>query len=82
MEALKSTLAELLDSKKFMASLAGMIAAVLVTVLGHFHLALDPAAADVLSSKIIALVGTYVVGQGIADHGKERAKIENGGTGI
>jgi len=34
-------------------------------------------AAD-LSTKLVALVASYMIGQGVADHGKEAAKIEAG----
>lgn len=76
MDALKSTFGELLDSKKFMASLAGMISVILVTLAGHFHLGLDPSVSDTLATKMLGFVAIYVGAQGVADHGKERAKIE------
>jgi len=63
MEVLK----ELLKSKKFIAMLVG----VLTVLLGKVGLDLD----EETLTKIVGLVAAYVLGQGIADHGKEQKKI-------
>lgn len=59
----------MLGSKKFLATLAGCI-----SVIGVQFLGMDPTAADELSQKIMFLVSTYIIGQGVADFGKEKAK--------
>ena len=58
----------LLKSKKFQASLVGLI----VAVVGEIGLNLDEQALLTVLSPIL----TYVVGQAIADIGKEKAKAE------
>ncbi len=60
----------LFSSKKFLVMLAGIILA----VANKLGLDLDPE----LVNQILALVGVYIVGQGIADRGKEAAKLANG----
>ena len=57
-------------SKKFLAAIIGVIVA------GFAELGLDvpPETVTTIVSPLLA----YIVGQGIADHGKERAKIETG----
>lgn len=62
-----AVLKELFASKKFIV----MLAAVVVAIASKLGLAIDQ---DV-SAQVIALAGAYVVGQGIADHGKEAAKV-------
>ena len=59
---------DLLKSKKFQASLVGLI----VAVVGEIGLNLDEQALLTVLSPIL----TYVVGQAIADIGKEKAKAE------
>ena len=69
------TLLEMLSSKKAVAA----IVAVIISLLGRLGLSdealstLSPAIND-----IIMVIMAYIVGQGVADIGKERAKIENG----
>ena len=60
----------LFTSKKFIASLIG----VGVVIGAHFGLALDQESIMVALSPILA----YILGQGIADTGKEKAKVERG----
>lgn len=60
---------ELLKSKKFQSA----VIAVLVMIAGDLGLDLDPAALMAIVSPLIA----YILGQGVADIGKERAKVEN-----
>lgn len=59
-------LPDIIKSKKGQAFLIGLAALLLKNVLG-----LDEATAN----QIVAAVGTYLLGQGIADHGKEAAKV-------
>jgi len=62
---------DLLNSKKFMAGVIGAI----VGVIGLYL--------ELPFEQVMALVGpflTFQISQGIADHGKEKAKIENGGS--
>ena len=61
---------EILQSKKF-------IAAIIASVLGIVGVYLDIPMQDILV--IIAPLGAYTVGQGIADIGKEKAKVEQNG---
>jgi len=56
----------LFSSKKFLVMLAG----ILLASASKLGLDLD----EDLVNQILAMVGAYVVGQGIADHGKEAAK--------
>jgi hypothetical protein len=58
---------QLFLSKKFLVMLSGIV----VFVASRLSHALDPADVD----RVLALIASYIVGQGIADHGKEAAKI-------
>jgi hypothetical protein len=60
----------LLRSKKFIASLIGLAAG----IAAHFGWQLDEASIMTMLSPILA----YIVGQGMADLGKEKAKVERG----
>lgn len=68
MSTVKNLIAWLFASKKVAALLAGLL------LLGAKRLGLDIAGAEI--EEALALLGAYLVGQGIADAGKERAKIE------
>lgn len=61
----------LLSSKKFLALLVTLLVLVATRKLG-----LDEATATELAREIVALAAAYMVGQGVADHGKEAAKVE------
>lgn len=61
---------DLLKSKKFKAAIVGLV----VALAGKVGLDLDEAALLTILSPILA----YIAGQGLADIGKEKAKIENG----
>lgn len=63
-----NVLKNLFSSKKFTAALAG----VLVVVAQQFGLPITEEAA----LSILGMLGTYVVGQGLADFGKERKFVE------
>lgn len=66
-------LAEILTSKKALATVAGLI----VAGAAKYGLGLEESTVI----EILAAVAAYVIGQGIADNGKEAAKIEqNGGA--
>ena len=65
---MKEALAAILGSKKALATIAGLI----TTALMRFGF--DVPREDVMA--FVGLIGAYVVGQGVADHGKERAKAE------
>jgi hypothetical protein len=63
----KKLVKDLLTSKKFIVAAAGVVYATVGKKLG--------ASADEVT-KTVELVAAYLVGQGIADHGKEKAKVE------
>ncbi len=60
---------DLFKSKKWQAALVGFVA---VTI-GHFNEALAP-----LAEQLMYLIMTFIGGQGLADLGKEKAKVEAG----
>lgn len=66
-------LKNLVSSKKFMI----MAATILMALASKLGLNIDPE----MLTQIIAVVSAYLVGQGIADHGKEAAKINAAWTG-
>ena len=57
---------ELFKSKKFVMAMAGVVA----VVVGHFY-----APGEAMVMQVAGLIMAYIVGQGIADNGKEAAKI-------
>jgi len=59
---------DLLKSKKFLMAVAGLIAVVL------FHFFALP---EETTMKVLGIVIAYIAAQGVADIGKEKAKIEN-----
>lgn len=67
-----NVLKDLFSRKKFLVSLTGVLAEVFVFAFSG----LPEETAATLGGYIVAIVSSYVLGQGIADHGKERAKIE------
>ena len=70
---MKQALKDLLASKKFLVTLA----AILVYVGGKLGLNLTT---DQLMP-VLALLASFVVGQGVADMGKEKAKVDSKGPG-
>lgn len=78
-DALKKVALGLLGSKKFMATAAGFLVTVAAYPLIRWA-GLEQAQALELVKPIVGgivtLVGFVVAAQGVADHGKERAKIE------
>jgi hypothetical protein len=71
----RQALVDLLSSKKAIVTLAGVLTTVLLHVAGRLHVALEPDDANALSLKVMGMVSAYVLGQGLADHGKEAARI-------
>jgi len=68
MKALK----DMLGSKKAVAMVVGLI----VSLGGRIGLELDSEALTVVLSPVLA----YILGQGLADAGKEKARIETGSS--
>ncbi len=68
MSTVKKLIAWMFASKKVTALLAGLL------LLGAKRLGLDIAGSEI--EEALALLGAYLVGQGIADAGKERSKID------
>ena len=62
---------QLFSSKKFTVGLAGVLFVVLNEVLGL-------GVGEDLVGDVVQLASAFLVGQGIADAGKEKAKIEAG----
>lgn len=65
---LRALLASLAGSRKFVALALGLLLLVCV------HALLEPEQARSLAEKATALIAAYLIGQGVADHGKEAAK--------
>ena len=61
---------DLLKSKKFQAAVLGLV----VAIGGHYGLDLNSDTLLAVLSPILA----YIAGQGLADFGKEKAKVESG----
>lgn len=61
-------LVSLLNSKKFVAFIIGLI----MTVLGKYNIVIPE---DVVT-EIVSLTIAYILSVGLQDHGKEKAKIE------
>jgi hypothetical protein len=57
-----------LKSKKLIAMIVGLILLIVRSVW--------PELAEMETTEIVQLIGAYIIGQGVADHGKEKAKIE------
>lgn len=68
MSTVKKLIAWMFASKKVTALIAGLL------LLGAKRLGIDIAGSEI--EEALALLGAYLVGQGIADAGKGRAKIE------
>jgi hypothetical protein len=67
---MKDFILTMLRSKKFITA----IVTILLLVLQYYGLELPIEVAMAFVSPLI----TYIIGQGIADNGKEKAKVENG----
>ncbi len=68
-------LKKLFGSKKFLGLLIGLVVEVIAA---SGLMALDCDTKVALMTAVGGLTGTYLLGQGIADHGKEKAKVEKG----
>jgi hypothetical protein len=76
---MKKMLGELLSSKKFAAMIVGMLSVMFAYPLSRWFGMDEAQAAEwsaAASTKAVALASAYCVGQGVADHGKEKAKQE------
>ena len=76
---MKKMIGEMLTSKKFAAMCSGMLSVALAYPLSRWFGMDEAQAAEwsaAASAKVVALVSAYCVGQGVADHGKEKAKVE------
>ena len=62
------TLKAMLVSKKFIASLTGVVVVILETYV--------PGLAELPVQDILVMIGLYIAGQGLADIGKEKAKLD------
>lgn len=67
MTAMLNMLKTLLTSKKFMAMVSGLI----VVLLAKLKFEVDPTTI----AELVAMVVAFILGQGVADSGKEAAKI-------
>lgn len=70
----KGLLKDVFTSKKFMAMISGLIAN--LAVLGAAKVGVSEEQAAAAATKITGLVAAYLVGQGVADAGKEGKKLE------
>ena len=68
-----NALKQMFQSKKAIAMMGGIV----VALAGHIGLDLPPEAVTGILTPVLA----YIVGQGVADHGKEKARMEQGNTG-
>jgi len=73
---MKEALAGLIGSKKALAAIGGAAASALALLASKYGYGLDAAATQTLIQSFLGLVGLYIVGQGAADWGKEKAKVE------
>jgi len=74
---MKEALKGLFGSKKALAAMGGAAASALIMLAAKHGYGLDPAATATLVQAILGLAGLFIVGQGIADVGKEKAKVES-----
>ena len=73
---MKEALVGLFSSKKALAGMAGTTATALILLAQKAGYGLDPEATKLLVSAVLGLAGLYILGQGAADWGKERSKVE------
>jgi uncharacterized membrane protein (DUF441 family) len=70
------TLKELLDSKKFVAGITAAATAIIIAYCAKRGIVFDKELADEVVKIIVGSSSAYVISQGVADHGKEKAKEE------
>lgn len=76
LDALKRTIKELLDSKRFVASFTAAAVAMAVSYAGKHGIALDPDTAKEFVTIILGSAGTFVVAQAATDLGKGKAEVQ------
>jgi len=77
-EAVKTVIASLLGSKKFVALMVGLLVTLSVYPLTRWAGMSEVEAKEIalpIATKLMALVSAYMLSQGVADHGKEAKKI-------
>ncbi|MGD9727800.1 MAG: hypothetical protein AB7L09_00105 [Nitrospira sp.] len=73
---MKEALIGLFSSKKALAGMAATATTALILLAQKFGYGLDPESTKLLVSAVMGLSGVYILGQGAADLGKEKAKVE------
>lgn len=73
---MKEALVGLFSSKKAIAGMAGTATTALILLAQKAGYGLDPEATKLLVGAVMGLAAVYILGQGAADWGKERAKAE------
>lgn len=73
---MKEALAGLLGSKKALAAVIGSVTSFLLLASAKHGFALTEEQAMFLVKGVLALTAAVIAGQGLADFGKEKAKIE------
>lgn len=73
---MKEALLKLFASAKTWTAILGMLATAGASLLARYGLELSTEAIQQIAVTIAGLFATLLVTQGLADHGKERAKIE------
>lgn len=70
------SLRNLFSSKKFITSLGAIVAILMMKLSAKAGFVLDHTTADEIATLVCVVASTYVLAQGIADNGKEAAKIK------
>ena len=73
---MKEALKGLFGSKKALTGMAAVATSALLLLAQKHGYGLDPASTKLLIGAVLGLAGTFIVGQGVADWGKEAAKIQ------
>lgn len=73
-QAFKDVLVELFGSKKFLVFVASVAVIGIAKLLAILHVTATVTVDDLMP--YLVLLSSYLVGQGIADHGKEAAKVQ------